>query len=67
MLDRLAEFDAAPKGAYHFGRAMGRYDALWEPAKRLSIKWIKDLTLSCKLCQTKLYTSSTVTTHYRHC
>ncbi len=41
-----------PKGVHHFGRAMGRCDALREQAKRLSIKWIKGITLSCKLFPT---------------
>ncbi|NQZ30454.1 MAG: transposase [Oceanospirillaceae bacterium] len=41
-----------PKGAHQFSRAMGRCDALREHAKRLSIKWIKGITLSCKLFPT---------------
>jgi hypothetical protein len=41
-----------PKGAHHFGRAMGRCEALRAQAKRLSIKWIKGITISCKLFPT---------------
>ena len=41
-----------PRGVHQFSRAMGRCEALREHAKRLSIKWIKGITLSCKLFPT---------------
>ena len=38
-----------PKGSHQFSRAMGCCEALREHAKRLSIKWIKGITISSKL------------------
>ena len=41
-----------PKGSHHFSRAMGCCEALREHAKRLSIKWIKGITISSRLFPT---------------
>jgi len=41
-----------PKGAHQFSRAMGRCEVMREYAKKLSIKWIKGISISSKLFPT---------------